>query len=267
MSLNKSNQIVVKSKRQISQFHQNSDSRFKNSRFNNSKDVLVPWYDKYNQLHTGLTDEDAERLGKLLGQDLSKTSPFWLNYSVAITGKDLILNLNYPEDELKYHVLKAHYRVSDGTNEAQRPLSDYKIYDEVRESVTTTQKASVKIKAYSLYGKLSMSKKKDILKLYPGYRNVDSVADSVVEANLIKCMERDFEKFISYVEDSDLNTKVLITELVTAGILEKNKNMYKYGKDTIGHNEDAAIAHLNDPENQGLKIALMKELEELKRKK
>ena len=43
--------------------------------------------------------------------------------------------------------------------------------------------------------------------------------------------------------------------------------MYKYGDDVLGHNLDSTIEHLEDPKNQGLKIALMQELKDVKSKK
>ena len=34
----------------------------------------------------------------------------------------------------------------------------------------------------------------------------------------------------------------------------KNKNIYKYGTDIIGHNLEAAVDYIDDPANQDLKI-------------
>lgn len=256
--------VIVKSKRQISEFYKRSDSRFNSPRFKNGKDVLTAWFNKFNVLQTGLSTEDAERLGALIGKDLSPISPFWNDYSVTIMDKDLILHTENPEDELKYLVLKAHYRVANGPDDAN-PIADYVIYDEVKEAVKTNEIASVKIKAYTLYSKLTMSQKREILKLYPGYMRTDNVEDALIESNLVKVMESDFSKFITIVEDKELNSKIFLKDLVTARILTKNKNMYKYGDDVIGHSEESTIEHLNDPKNQGLKIALIKELEGIKK--
>lgn len=258
--------VVIKSRKRVSEFYRQSDSRFNSPRFKNSKDILTAWYNKYNELQTGVNEEDAERLGKIMGKDLSPRSSFWHDYSVTILDKDLILNLEYPEDELRYLVLKAHYRVANGADDMSKPRADYEIHDEIKEALKTNESASLKIKAYGLYSKLSIAKKREILKLYPGFMRTDNVSDAIIEANLIKVMENDYHKFISIVEDSDLNSKVFLKDLVNAKILAKNKNMYKYGDDVIGHNETSAIEHLNDPKNQGLKIALMKELEESKNK-
>lgn len=256
--------VTVKGKREISEFYKQSDPRFNSPRFKNGKDVLTAWVDKYNNLITGLTEEDAERIGKKIGKDLSPLSPFWNDYGIAITDRDLILNTAYPEDELKYLVLKSHYRVQADPL-TPKATADYVIHSTLDEAKRVNSKASLKVKAFSLYAKLTMKDKRDLLKLYPGYAKTDNVAEEIIEANLFKEIEKDYEKFINRVEDKDRSTKVMVEELVANRIITKNKNMYKYGDDVLGHNLEATIDHLNDPANQGLKIALMQELKEVKK--
>lgn len=256
--------VTVRSKKEISEFYKQSDSRFKGSRFKGGKDSLTAWINKYGQLITGLTEEDEIRIGKVLGKDLSKLSTFWHEYAVTITGDEVILDTSKPEDELKYLVLKAHWRVQADPS-VPNPLADYVLESTLEKARVTVGIASLKVKAYTLYSKLTMNDKRSLLKLYPGYVRVENVNDEIIEANLIKELEKDFAKFIRLVEDKDLNSKVFVQDLVSAKILTKNKNMYKYGEDVIGHNLEATVAHLDDPKNQGLKIALMQELKELKK--
>lgn len=256
--------VTIKSKKQISEFFKQSDPRFNSSRFKGGKDVLTAWLDKYNTLHTGLSEEDAKRLGEKMGKDLNPLSPFWNEYGVVISDKDLILNTDYPEDELKYLLLKEHHRVQADPN-TPKATADYIIHSMIEDAKRNNSKTSLKIKAYTLFGKLTMKDKRDILKMYKGYARTDNVLDEIIEDNLTKEMEKDYEKFISFAEDKERQVKVLVEELVAAHILTKNKNMYKYGEDVLGHNLDSTIAHLTDPKNQGLKIALMHELKESKK--
>lgn len=258
--------VVVKSRKQISEFFRQSDSRFSSARFKGGKDSLTAWVNKYGQLVTGLNEEEEERLGKVLGKDLSKLSNFWLDYRVTITGDELILRTENPEDELKHLMLKAHWRVQNDPNKPNA-LADYVLESTVEKAKRNVSTASLKIKAYSLYAKLTMQEKRDLLKLYPGFAKTDNVQDDIIEDNLITSLEKDYAKFIRVVEDKDRNSKVFVEELVSAKILNKNKNMYKYGDDVLGHNIESTIAHLDDPKNQGLKIALMQELKESKKTK
>src|SRR5690606_23525302 len=156
------------------------------------------------------------------------------------------------------------YRVQ-ADPKVDNPLADYVLYSTLDEARKTVSNASLKIKAFSLYGKLSMQDKRDLLKLYPGYARTDNVADDIIEANLLKELEKDYQRFITRVEDKDRSSKVFVEELIANKILTKNKNMYKYGEDVLGHNLESTIAHLDDPKNQGLKIALMQELKEVKK--
>lgn len=257
--------VTVKNKKQISEFFKQSDSRFNSSRFKGGKDSLTAWINKHGQLITGLTEEDEKRLGDILGRDLSKRSDFWHEYCVVITGDELVLYTENPEDELKYLLLKSHYRVqADPTK--PNALADYVLYSTIDEAKKTVSTASLKVKAYSLYSKLTMADKRSLLKLYPGFaRTNENTLDDIIEANLLKELEKDYGKFIARVEDKNRNSKVFVEELVANKILTKNKNMYKYGEDVLGHNLDSTIAHLDDPKNQGLKIALMQELKEVKK--
>lgn len=256
--------VTVKSKKEISEFFKQSDPRFKGSRFKGGKDALTAWINKYGQLITGLTQDDEKRLGEQLGKDLSKLSNFWHEYAVVIKGDELVLYTENPEDELKYLVLKAHFRVQADPN-VQNPIADYVLENTLDRAKQNVSTASLKIKAFSLYAKLTMQDKRDILKLYPGYSRTDNVLDEIIEDNLLKEVEKDYSKFINRVEDKDRNSKVFVEELVAAKILTKNKNMYKYGEDVLGHNLESTISHLDDPKNQGLKIALMQELKETKK--
>lgn len=256
--------VTVKNKKQISEFFRQSDSRFNSSRFKGGKDSLTAWINKHGQLITGLTEEDEKRLGDILGKDLSKRSDFWNEFHIVITGDELVLYTENPEDELKYLVLKSHWRVQADPTKSNA-LADYVLYSTLDEAKKTVSTASLKVKAFTLYSKLSMQDKRSLLKLYPGYAKTDNVADEIIEANLLKELEKDYGKFITRVEDKDRNSKVFVEELVANKILTKNKNMYKYGEDVLGHNLDSTIAHLDDPKNQGLKIALMQELKEVKK--
>lgn len=256
--------VTVKSKREISEFFKQSDKRFNSSRFKGGKDSLTAWMNKYGQLITGLEPEDEKRLGEILGRDLSKLSNFWHEYKIDIRGDELVLHTENPEDELKYLVLKSHWRVQADPL-VPNALADYVLENTLDRAKRNVSTASLKIKAFSLYAKLTMQDKRDLLKLYPGYAKTSNVSDEIIEDYLLKELEKNYEKFIKIVEDKDRNSKVFVEELVAAKILTKNKNMYKYGEDVLGHNLDSTIAHLDDPKNQGLKIALMQELKETKK--
>ena len=80
-------------------------------------DYVSTYLTRSGNLYTGLSVEDATRLEKEIGYpegQLSPNSTFWDTFAVKIGKKDLILDTNRPEDELKYLFLKNHKRVANG---------------------------------------------------------------------------------------------------------------------------------------------------------
>lgn len=231
-------------------------------RYNNTKDLVTPLYDASGTIVTGLTEEDEKRLGKALNKDLSPNSDFWHEYKVIMTDKDKVIYIDTPEGELAYKFLLGHKRVANSELEKYNwPYADYIIYNEENEAKVKNGKFSIKRKAITEFNKLSIDQMRDILKLYPGYTKVETISSEVVETRLFELMEADPEKFIDFVGDKKLDMKVLLKDLVASKILRKNKSAYYYGTDNIGHDEESTITYLEDPQNQGLLVALKKELE------
>lgn len=230
-------------------------------RYNNTTDTLSPYYDSTGVIYTGLNEEDAKRFGEILNKDLSPLSDFWHTFTVVMKGKEKTLNLANPLQELEYKFLKGHYRVAQSLTDPNIGIKDYYIVDENKEAEVINNKASLKIKANQLFSKLSTENKKDILKLYPGFSNMDTVSSEVVDARLYEKLESDPARFIEHAEDKKRDLKVMLKDLVSASILKKNKSSYYYGTDFLGHDEDSTIEYLEHPDQQGLKIDLMKQLQ------
>lgn len=234
-------------------------SGYEGAIYKNCKHSISPFYNQYSQIITGLDEDDEKRLGEILDRDLRSTSPFWHDFRVIMTEKDLILNTDKPEDELKYKLLKAHYSVANSENDLN-PRAIFVIYNEEEEAKGINSSASIEIKAFTLLSKLTKEQKKDILRLYPSYTKTDNVADSIVDARLYEEMKKSPSKFVKLVEDKKRDMKIMLKDLVSNRILRKNKNAYYYGEDALGHDEESTITYLDDPANQSLKIVLMQEL-------
>lgn len=243
------------------------DNWSKFTRYKNTKDYIAPYYDSTGLIYTGLSKEDEERFGKIFKQDLSQHSPFWHEYKVKMTDKPLDLHLDNPEHELQYIFLFNHKRVAKSITEPGIGNKDYYIVDEDKEAEVVMKKATEKIKANKIFSTLSTENKKDILRLYPGYTNLGSVSDEVIDSKLYTELERSPARFILHAEDKKRDMKVFLKDLVSAEILRKNKSSYYYGDDFIGHDEETAIQYIEDPARQSLKIDLMAQLGKGKSKK
>lgn len=235
-------------------------SDYKAPRYKNTKHTVGAYYDSYGSMTTGLTEEDAARLGEIMNKDLRPSSPFWYDYQIVIMDKDLLLDTSKPEDELKYLVLKSHFKVKKSKSDTN-PYAEYEIFDELENARDTNVKAATKAKAYQLFAGLTAEQKAEILKLYPGFTKTANVLPELVESKLYEQIESNPGKFVELVEDKHRDMKIFLKDLITYDILRKNKSAYKYGTDFLGHDEESTIDYLNNPENQSLKITLMQELE------
>lgn len=237
-------------------------------RYKNTKDYISSYYDSRGVLYTGLSKEDADRLGNDLRRDLGPNSPYWHDYSIVMSDKTLELDTSNSEQELAYLFLTGgHKRIALSPTDPDIGIKDYYIVDDNKEAEVVNAKASIKIKANKLFAGLSTENKKDILALYPGYTNLDSVSPEVVDAKLYGLLESNPARFIEQAEDKKRDVKILLKDLVQADILRKNKSSYYYGQDFIGHDEESAITYIDDPARQSLKIDLMAQLDKAKKTK
>ena len=111
------------------------------AKFQGTSDVIQPVYDSsIGRLATGLTTEDAERLGKTLGADLTPNSgnEFWQTFKVKLEDKTTIYDLSIPLQEIQVAVLKASKYIANSQKEHENgkwPNAKYVIHDEKLEEL------------------------------------------------------------------------------------------------------------------------------------
>jgi hypothetical protein len=237
-------------------------------RFKNTKDSISPMYDYTGTIVTGLTEDDAARLGKKLNKDLSPSSSFWHEYRVIMTDKEKIFNMSNAEHELAVLFLRGDKRIANSQEDLDKglyPYAKYVIYDEEKAASDKNKEYTVKRKATIEFSKLSTGQMIDILKLYPGFVNLTSVTPDVVESSLFELLEKDPAKFLTLIGDKKLDMKVFLKDLVNNKVLRKNKTAFYYGEDFLGHDEESTIAFLEDPKHQSLKIEFAEQIAKLKK--
>lgn len=230
-------------------------------RYNNCNEDISTYYLKNGSRYTGLTREDEKRLSEELRiPDLSPNSEFWDTFFVRMTDdNELILDTNYPEDELKYLFLKGHKLVKSSLNE-NKATAEYVLIDEDEEAKKYNSKAKIKRKAVKEFDKLTATNIRKALRLY-GYKS-DNISSEQAEQKLFELVEDDPQRFLDmWVNNKDKETQFLIEEALAKNILRKNKSAFMYGTEIIGHGIDDAIAFINDPKNQELKQVIVNEIE------
>jgi hypothetical protein len=229
--------------------------------YKNCFDNIGTYFTRSNQFYTGLTKEDAERLEIALQKEprsLVPSSEFWNTFYVKMGNKDLILNTEFPMDELKYLFLLGHKRVANGYSD-NKPTADYVLINKESEAQQSNKFNQLKRKANKEFDKLSTADMKKALRLF-GHRS-DNLSAELVEAKLFELVDKEPIKFLDkWVENKKRETEYLIQEAVAKNVIRKNRSEYTYGMDNIGHTLEDTISYLDSPEHRDLKAIIINEV-------
>jgi hypothetical protein len=225
-------------------------------------DYIAPALTRSGNRHTGLSNEDAERLEKALNLGpgtLAPYSKYWVTFIIKITNKELILDTSRAWDELQYIFLKNHHRVADGLSDL-KPGCDYVLINKDAEAQEANKLNKKKRDAIKEFDKLSLEDMRKCLRLY-GYK-ADTMSAELVESKLFENVENDPDRFFSkWVNNTKKNTEFLIQSAIAKNVMRKNKNAYYYGTEIIGTSLEDCIAYLDNKGNQELKMTIMNEVE------
>ena len=228
-------------------------------RYRNCFDTLAPYFTRSGRIYTGLTEEDAERLGKKLGHNLAPSSEFWVNWSgIRVGGKDLYLNTDDPMDELRYLFLKNHKEVASSIFE-HKASARYVLINKEEEAKKANVYNKAKRRAGREFDKLSPEDMRKCLRLYGN--NATTMGNEQVENVLYDLVDGNPQKFLDmWVDNKNREIEYIIESAVSKNVLRKTKNVYRYGSDVIGHSLQDVVDYLSDPKNQDLKLAIMAEI-------
>lgn len=224
-------------------------------------DYVGTYWTRSGNLYTGLTADDATRLEKELrypeGQ-LSPNSPFWDTFAIKIGKKDVILNTDMPEDELKYLFLKNHKRVANGLNDISA-AKDYVIINKDSEAKEANKLNKAKRDAYREMDKMSIEDMRKCLRLY-GIKS-DVMSNELIEAKMAEQIEANPANFMmKWVNNPNKEINFVIEEAIAKNIIRKNRAQYYFGTDLIGSGLEDVIAYLKDKKNQDIRLAILNEI-------
>lgn len=236
------------------------------AKFQGTSDVIQPIFDSsIGRLATGLSEEEAKRLGNTLGTDLAPNSrnEYWNNFKIKLEDKTTIFDERIPIQELQVKVLKASKYIANSQKEydlGEWPNAKYVIYDEKSEVEKEARTAEVKAKAIIMFSKLTHSKRVDLLKIFG--RAADSATEEFSYARLYELVEEDSKRFIEVAgtKPEEIKVKALIFDLEKTGILRTKGAAYLYNDQQIGFDYDNTVEYLLHPKNQELFIKLSDDL-------
>lgn len=229
------------------------------AKYRNCATYLGSYFTRSGRLYNGLTEEQEKELGKALNFDLSSGSKFWETFFIRLDANDLILRIDDPFDKLRYLFLKGHKRVASSLAD-MKPGADYVLINKEIEANEVNKKNKIRRDAIKEFDKMSVNEMRKCLRLF-GYRSEDT-SNEVVEQTLFGLVEKDPEKFFNKWVDNDTKvTEFLIADAISKNVIRKNKNVYKYGTDIIGNTLEDTVSYLDNPANNDLRKAILKEIE------
>lgn len=232
------------------------------TKYKNCFDYIAPYWTRSGNIYTGLDEADEKRLEKLLGfadGQLARNSNYWTVFCVKLGEQEIVLNTELPWDELRFLFLKGHKRVATSIADI-KPATDYVLINKEAEAQETNRINRLRRNAIKEFDKMSLEDMRKCLRLY-GYK-ADTMSAELVEAKLLSLVEADPNKFyLKWVNNKTKSTEFVIQQAIAKNIMRKSRNMYYHGTDVIGNSIDDAIAYLDNPSNQDLRLSIMSEIE------
>lgn len=227
--------------------------------YKNCYEDLGPYFTRSGTIYTGLTKDIADRLGEKLGLDLNPGSEYWTNFYIRTAGKDIIFNLEEPMDELKYQFLKNHKRVKNSLSE-HKATANFVLMNQEEESQRTNLFNRLKRDAVREFDKMSPEEMRKALRVFG--KSSEELSPEIVENRLFDIVEGDPSGFLEkWAKNTNRETQWLVERAVSMNVIRKNKRIYNYGSDTIGHGLEDTILYLDDPKNQDVRIAIKQSIE------
>ena len=228
-------------------------------KYRNCYEDIGPYFTRSGRLYTGLTTEDETRLSSLTGLDLKSGSEYWKDFFIRTSGKDLYLDTIDAYDELKYLFLKNHKRVKNSIME-NKASANFVLINKDEEAKRSNLYSRTKRDAIKAFDTLTPEDMRACLRLYG--HNGDSMSNEQLEKVLFDIVEGNPEGFLErWVNNSKRDIEALIERAVAKNIIRKNKNIYMYGSDVIGHSLPETATFLETPKNQDVKITIMKQID------
>ncbi len=224
-------------------------------KYRNCYEDLGSYYTRSGRLYTGLTKNDEERLGDVLGLELNPNADFWKTFHIRTGVKDMYLDTEDPMDELKWLFLKSHKRVSTSIFE-KKSTANFVLINKDEEAKKANLYNKTKRRSLREFDKLTAEEVIKALRLYGN--NAEEVSPDIAENMLFDLVEGNPQKFLDlWVDNATRDTAFLIEKGIASNVMRKVKTTYKYGTDVIGNSLEETIDYLDNPINQDIKMAII----------
>lgn len=224
-------------------------------------DYIAPYFTRSGSIYTGLTPEEERRFEKELGYTegtLSKESDFWKTFVVKVGARGLLLDDQYPRQEMIIKFLSNHKRVATSLNKLDAG-KDYLLINRQAEAIEQNRINKLRRDAIKEFDKLSLDQMRKCLRIL-GIKS-DNLSNELVESTLFNMVDKNPKSFFNkWVNNKQKETEFLLEDSIAKGIIRKDRTQYYYGSELIADSQQDAISYLDAKKNQDLKLSIMNQI-------
>ena len=217
-------------------------------------DYVAPYFTRSGSIYTGLTPEEEKYYENALGYEdgtLARSSEFWKTFCVKIGSKTLLLDDQYPRQEMIIKFLSGHKRVATSLDKLDAG-KDYLLINREAEAVEANKKNKLRRDAVKEFDKLSLEQMRKCLRLF-GVKS-DTLSNELVESTLFNLIDKQPKKFFDkWVDNKSKETEFLLETAIAKGIIRKDRTQYYYGSEMFADSMEEAVSYLESKKNQDLK--------------
>lgn len=226
-----------------------------------------------------LTNEEKDFLEEVLGLDSNalsvykKTDNYWDNFVIVIPKEGIVLDLSDPEDYIRYKVLLANTDIiASSRKELQdRPKATYRfvLSREMEDTNLENAKMDATMQSYKEFGKIEndIDTMRVLVELLDARPYAENTPSNFLRSRINVLIQADPKRFVSYITDPMLHTKVLIRRGVELGVLIRRGDFYYLRSDNTPlceSNEEPTLSvasrYLNLPAHLDIKAILETEI-------
>lgn len=231
-------------------------------KYKNCFDYIAPYFTRSGSIYTGLTPEDEKKFEKELGYaegTLAKSSPFWQTFTVKIGSRSMILDDQFPRQEMIIKFLSGHKRVATSLDKLTAG-KDYLLINRQAEAIEQNKINKLRRDAIKQFDKLTLDEMRKCLRLF-GVKS-DNLSNELVESTLFNLVDKQPKKFFEkWVDNKSKETEFLIEEAIAKGVIRKDRTQYYYGSEMLADSLESCIAYLDAKKNQDLKLSIINQVE------
>lgn len=210
-----------------------------------------------------LNSEEKALIEDLTGLDLSVYGDFWKDHYVSLIKDDNRLDLSQPMDYISYKIL---LNLKDDiaptwSDRNKKQTYQFVMTSENDEMIERKKGLDTKKEAFKLYNKIEDDREKliGIFRLLSSKSISENSKLDWIQGKVEEFLDADPKKFVDLLTDASLDTRLLLTNAVSLGIVSKNGDKYSTAEGLdLAEGGDVptfvnAIKYLDNPKHQDVR--------------